>query len=72
MKLLKFIIILMLSSCASRSKLELKAPSRATKPEKSKSAEQAIQGLNNMSRLINSADYRVDKIQRLVDDLETR
>jgi hypothetical protein len=62
----------MFSSCASRGKLELRAPSRTPKPEALKSTERAVQGLNNISRLINSADFRVDRLQRLVDELETQ
>jgi hypothetical protein len=70
MKIFLICFVLMFSSCASKSKFELRAPTHIPKPDKNKSADQAIQGLNNMSRYINSADYRVDRIRKLVDDLE--
>jgi hypothetical protein len=71
MKFFLLVVFLAFSSCATKSKLELRSPAHIPKPEKNKSAERAIQGLNNMSRYINSADSRVEKIKQLVDGLET-
>ena len=70
MKYFFLAITLCLSSCASRSKLDLRAPTNIPRPEKTKSTDRAIQGLNNMSRYINSADSRVDRIKELLVELE--